>query len=51
VQNLDISDNVVVSLDKTSLRDLGLISLVKLNASRNNINDIDDETFLGQSKL
>jgi len=31
MQNLDISDNVIVSLDKTSLRDLGVISLVQLN--------------------
>ena len=51
VQHLDISDNVIVSLDKTSLRDLGVISLVQLNASRNYINDIDEEAFLGQSKL
>ena len=51
MQNLDISDNVVISLDKTSLRDLGVISLVKLNASRNYISDIDEEAFLGQSKL
>jgi len=51
MQNLDISDNVVVSLDKNSLRDLGVISLVKLNASRNYICHIDEEAFLGQSKL
>jgi len=51
MQNLDISDNVIVSLDKTSLRDLGVISLVQLNASRNYISDIDEEAFLGQSKL
>jgi len=51
LQNLDISDNVIVSLDKTSLRDLGVISLVQLNASRNNITETDEEAFLGQSKL
>jgi hypothetical protein len=51
MQNLDISDNVFVSLDKTSLRDLGVISLVQLNASRNYIDYIDEEAFLGQSKL
>jgi len=51
MQNLDISDSVVLSLDKTSLRDLGVISLVQLNASRNYISDIDEEAFLRQSKL
>ena len=51
MQNLDISDNVIESLDKTSLRDLGVISLVKLNASRNYISDIDERAFLGQRKL
>jgi len=51
MQNLDISDNVIVSLDKTSLRDLGVISLAQLNATRNYISDIDEEAFLGQSKL
>ena len=51
VQNIDISDSVVLSLDKTSLRDLGVISLVQLNASRNYISDIHEEAFLGQSKL
>ena len=50
-QNLDISDNVVVSLDKTSLTDLWVISVVQLNASSNYISDIDEEAFLGQSKL
>jgi len=51
MQNLDISDNVVVSLDKTSLRDLGVISLVQLNASRNHIYVVDKEAFLGHRKL
>jgi hypothetical protein len=51
VQYLDISYNNIVSLDKTSLSDLGVISLVQLNASRNYISYIDDEAFLGQSKL
>jgi Leucine-rich repeat (LRR) protein len=51
VQNLDISDNVIESLNKTSLRDLGVISLVQLNASRNYIKETDEEAFLGQSKL
>jgi hypothetical protein len=40
-----------MSLDKTSLSDLGVISLVQLNASGNYISDIDEEAFLGQSKL
>jgi Leucine-rich repeat (LRR) protein len=51
MQNLDISDNVVKSLDKTSLRDLRVNSLVKVNASRNYIKETDEEAFLGQSKL
>jgi hypothetical protein len=51
VQNLDISDNLLLSLDKTSLRDPGVFSLVQLNASRNYISHIDEEAFLGQSKL
>jgi len=51
VQNLDISDNVIVSLSNTSLRDLRVISLVHLNASSNVISYIDVEAFLGQSKL
>ena len=51
VQNLDISDNGIEFLNKTSLRDLGVISLVQLNASRNYIREIDEEAFLGQSKL
>jgi len=51
VQNLDISDNVIESLNKTTLRDLGVISLVQLNASRNYIKETDEEAFLGQSKL
>ena len=40
-----------MSLEKTSLRDLGVISLVQLNASRNYISDIDEEIFFQQSKL
>ena len=51
MQQLDISDNVIMSLEKTSLRDLGVISLVQLNASRNYISDIDEEIFFQQSKL
>ena len=51
MQNLDISDNEVVSLGKTSLKDLGVISLVELNASRNYISYVDEDAFLGQSKL
>jgi len=51
MQNLDISDNFIVSLDKTSLGDLGVFSLVQLNASSNYIYHIDEEAFLGQSKL
>ena len=51
MQNFDISDNVIESLNKTSLTDLGVISLVQLNASRNYIKETDEEAFLGQSKL
>ena len=51
MQNLDISDNVILSLDKTSLRDLEVISLVQLNASRNYISYINVETFFGQRQL
>ena len=51
MQNLDISENYIVSLDKTSLSDLGAISLVQLNASRNVISYIDEEAFVGQRKL
>jgi len=53
VQNLDFSDSVVVSLDKTSLGDLGVNSLVQLNESRNYsyISETYEEAFLGQSKL
>jgi len=51
MQNIDISDNVIVSLGKTSLRGLGVISLVQLNASMNYISDIDKEAFFKQSKL
>jgi len=51
MQNFDISDNVIKSLNKTSLRDLGVISLVQLNASRNYIRETDEEAFVGQSKL
>jgi len=51
VQNFDISENVVVPLDKISLRDLRVISLVQLNATSNYISVIDEEAFLGQSKL
>jgi hypothetical protein len=51
VQNLDISNNILQSLDKTSLRDKGLASLVHLNASRNYISDIDEEAFLEQTNL
>ena len=51
MQNLDISDNNIESLNKTSLRDLGVIWLVQLNGSRNYISETDEEAFLGQSKL
>jgi Leucine-rich repeat (LRR) protein len=51
LQYLDISDNNIVSLNKTSLRDLRVISLVQLNGSRNYISETDEESFLGQSKL
>jgi len=49
VQNHDISDNGIEFLNKTSLKDLGVISLVQLNASRNYIREIDEEAFLGQT--
>jgi len=48
MQNLDIADNYIASLDKTSLRELGVISLVQLNASRKNIYDVEEEAFLEQ---
>ena len=51
VQNFDISDNHIMSIDKTSLKAMGVVSLVQLNASRNYISDIHEEAFLGQSKL
>ena len=51
MQNFDISENLVVSLDKISLRDLRVISLVHLNATSNYISVIDEEAFLRQSKL
>jgi Leucine-rich repeat (LRR) protein len=40
-----------VSLDKTSLRVMGVTSLVHLNVSRNYMRDIDEESFLEQTKL
>jgi hypothetical protein len=51
MQRLDISDNSLTSLTKTSLRNIGVISLTQLNASRNRINDVHEEAFVGQSKL
>ena len=51
MQNLDISRNILQSLDKTSLGDKGVASLVHLNASRNCISVIDKEAFLYQTKL
>ena len=51
MQNFDISENVVVPLDKISLRNLRVISLVQLNATSNCNNIIDEEVFLGQRKL
>jgi uncharacterized protein YjbI with pentapeptide repeats len=40
-----------MSLDKKSLRDKELASLVHFNASRNYISDIDEEAFLEQTNL
>ena len=53
MQNFDITDtrNIIESLNRTSLMDQGVISLVQLNASRNYIRETDEEAFLGQSKL
>jgi len=51
IQNLDIADNYIASLEKTSLRELGLISLVQLNAPRRNIYDVEEEAFLEQTNL
>jgi len=51
VQNFDISENVVVPLDKISLRDLRVILFVQLNATSNYISVIDEEAFLRQIKL
>ncbi|KDR22743.1 Vasorin [Zootermopsis nevadensis] len=50
-QILDISGNSLTYLNKTSLRNMGVISLTQLNASRNSISDIHGEAFFGQSKL
>jgi len=51
VEFLDVSDNVLRALAKTELRDIGVISLIEFNASKNYIAEIDREAFLGQSKL
>ena len=51
MQILDISDNFLESLDQTSLRDVGVASLVQLNASRSYISDIHEEAFQQQTKL
>jgi len=51
VQELDISGNFLQTLDKTSLQDVGVSSLEKLNASDNHINYIHEEAFVEQSKL
>jgi Leucine-rich repeat (LRR) protein len=51
LQNIDISDNDIVSLDKTSLRNLGVISLVHLNASGNYLRDINEKVFMHGPKL
>lgn len=51
MENLDVSDNSLASLNKTSLSGMLVISLIQLNASRNHIRDIQEETFVGQSRL
>lgn len=50
-ESLDISNNRLTSLSKTSLSGMGVISLTELNASRNYIGDIHEEAFVGQSRL
>ena len=51
VQQLDISDNFLDTVDEISLQDVGVSSLEKLNASNNLINYIHEEAFVGHSKL
>jgi hypothetical protein len=51
VQDLDVSDNHLVTLDETSLQDVGVTSLEKLNASNNHIHYIHEEAFVRQRKL
>lgn len=51
MQNLDVSGNSLASLNKTSLSAVLVISLIRLNASRNHISDIHEEAFVGQGKL
>ncbi|XP_033610613.1 phospholipase A2 inhibitor-like [Cryptotermes secundus] len=51
MENLDVSDNSLASLNKTSLSGILVISLIQLNVSRNHIRDIHEETFVGQSRL
>ena len=51
VEILNLSENLLEFLDKTSLRDVGVNSLVQLNASRTCISDIHEEAFLKQTKL
>jgi hypothetical protein len=51
VQLLDISGNLLETLDETSLQDVGLSLLKNLNASDNLIYYIHEEAFVRQSQL
>lgn len=51
MRKLDISDNLLVTLDQTFLKDVRLSSLEQLNVSKNQIRDVHKEAFAGQGKL
>jgi hypothetical protein len=51
VQELDISSNLLETLDQTFLQDVGVSSLERLDASNNLIHYIHDEAFVRHSKL
>lgn len=51
MQELDISGNLLQTVDETSLQDMGESSLEKLNASNNHIYYIHEQAFARHSKL
>jgi hypothetical protein len=51
VKDLDISENLLQSLDSTSLKHVEVRFLQHLNASKNHIFNIDEEAFVGLDKL